>query len=116
MKKQVFKGIMLEIHRHHAYVEADNQQEAKELLEALQKESYEIWHTDEGVMGNIVGIEKVEVPPKDVYVNKESDLEDHSWVCCNCKKRMKGGYIQANKHYCSKICYKIIEGKYPAEI
>jgi hypothetical protein len=111
----IFKGIMIEIHKHHAYVEAENETEANQLLEALQKENYEIWHHEEGNMGSIVGIESVETPPVDVYVNSDKDLEDHYWVCANCNKRMKGGFIKGKKHYCSIVCYKIIEGKYPED-
>ena len=111
----IYKALMLEMHKHHAYVEAENEHEAKKLMEALQKECYEIWHHEEGDMGNIVGIESVKTPPAGVYINTDKDLEDHYWVCINCKVRMKGGFIKGSKHYCSKVCYKIIEGKYPEE-
>tara|TARA_R110002020_G_scaffold113252_5_gene260569 strand:+ start:3180 stop:3515 length:336 start_codon:yes stop_codon:yes gene_type:complete len=109
----IFKGLKIEVQTYYAYVEADDQNEAKKILEALQNESPEIWHIKKPIMENIVGIEQVVNKKPETYVNKKSDIKSNSWICCNCKKRMKGGYIQADSHYCSSTCYKIIEGKYP---
>ena len=109
----IYKGIMIEIHKHCAYVESENENEAKKLLEALQKQNENLWDHEEGFGSEIIGIEALETPPDSIYINSSKDLEGYYWICTNCSKRMKGGFIKGQKHYCSKVCYKVVEGKYP---
>tara|TARA_Y100000310_G_scaffold217574_1_gene218625 strand:- start:2856 stop:3083 length:228 start_codon:yes stop_codon:yes gene_type:complete len=72
----VFKVLMIEVHKHYAYVQADTKMEAKDLMEALQKQEYDIWKHEEGNMGNIVDLEMIKFPPTGVYINSKKDLKN----------------------------------------